>query len=526
MIINFKELLKRHKTLLVTLAFFIFLQLIISTIFPYITKLIIDNVLVKQQLSQLAWIVGLTILLVFVQIPINIAVSFFSSKWTQMIIYDLRQKMGEIFLSSKKTLTDNGLFINTVTADCELIGNQLLSITLGSVPNIFLTIMYLSMLIYLSFKLTIALLIIIPLFVLTAYLSSKKIFKLSQQLKRYQDKLLGFLNGYIRNKLLIDLYHLKTEEQEKFINITSQVRGSNIKTNTLISFFNNITSLLTAVLTLSTLFLGSVMVIHKELSIGSLVAYNSYISLLFSPLGQLLNIPTLLAQIKVSTQRIKETQFFVQENNKGAFKEMNLLPPQQLSVKNLIPFIKETPLFRTGISFSINKGELFRVCGANGSGKSIFLKCLINYHDNFKGKISQQSGNNSLYIPQENFLFEGSIKDNMIKGIKSYNESELQYFIKLLKFDLPLEQDVTPFIMNLSSGQLQKIKLIRALLYHPDILLLDEIFSNIEDETIHSILNYIKRTNISTIFVYHGNFDDFLCEKEYQIINLNDFTIR
>lgn len=525
MIINFKELLNRHKTLLVILAFFIFLQLIISTIFPYITKLIIDNVLVKQQLSQLAWIVGLTILLVFVQIPINIAVSFFSSKWTQMIIYDLRQKMGELFLSSKKTLTDNGLFVNTITVDCELIGNQLLNITLGSFPNVFLTIMYLSMLIYLSFKLTIALLIIIPLFVLTAYLSSKKVFKLSQQLKRYQDKLLGFLNGYIRNKLLIDIYHLKPEEQDKFITVTSQVRSSNIKTNTLISFFNNITGLLTAVLSLSTLFLGSILVIHKELSLGSLIAYNSYVALLFSPLGKLLTLPTLLAQISVSTQRIKETKFFVQENSKGTFKQANLPHTQQLSVKNLIPFIKERPLFHRGISFSINTGEMYRIRGENGSGKSILLKCLINYHDNFKGTVLQQSGTNMIYIPQENFLFEGSIKTNLIKGIESYNENELQHLIKLSKFDLPLEQEVSPFIMNLSSGQLQKIKLIRSLLIHPDVLILDEVFSNLEDDIICSFLNYIKAENISTVFVYHGNFDSFLDETEYKTINISNFIM-
>jgi ABC-type bacteriocin/lantibiotic exporter with double-glycine peptidase domain len=279
----------------------------ISSTFPYITKFIIDDVLVKQQLQNLKEILLVTVLLVLSLIPINVAVGYFSSQWVQLSVYDLRQKIGEHFLSSKENSKDNGLFTNTIISDSDIIGNQLLSIVLNSVPNILLTVLYAFVLMSLNLKLMGMILLIIPLFLLMAFVTSRKIFSLSKDLQKYRDKLIGFLNSYVRNKLLIDLYELKEEEKEKFSSITQQVKQVNVKTNTILSFLNNITGLLTAVIPLSCLLVGSIMVVHHELSLGSLIAFNSYLALLFAPLGTLLNIPALFSEMKVSISRVEHS---------------------------------------------------------------------------------------------------------------------------------------------------------------------------------------------------------------------------
>jgi ABC-type multidrug transport system fused ATPase/permease subunit len=145
---------------------------------------------------------------------------------------------------------------------------------------------------------------------------------------------------------------------------------------------------------------------------------------------------------------------------------------------------------------------------------------LVYYHKNYTGTIAKETSKKIVYVPQENFLFDGTIKDNLIKGLSEHKEEKLNFFVRLMEFELPLTQKVSPFQMTLSSEQLQKVKIIRALLSKPDLLILDEVLSNLEDKVIIEFIKFIKRSNLTMLFIYHGNFDSFLSEEEYKQINL------
>ncbi|MBB5888187.1 ABC transporter ATP-binding protein [Lactovum miscens] len=519
--INYKNIFVKHKFLLFILGIFIFLQVVVSTVFPYITKFIIDNVLVSGHLQNLRTILIITMVLVVSLIPINVAISYFSSKWLQLIIFDFRQKIAERFLDSKENSKNNGLFINTIINDCEVIGNQLLSILLNSIPNILLIILYMVVLLSLDLKLTLLILLTIPVFVFVSYITSKKVFTLSKKLQEYRDRLIGFLNAYVRNKLLIDLYKLKDVEQKEFTNSVEQVKDVNIKTNTILSFLGNISGLLTVIIPLITLFFGSLLVVHHQLSLGSLVAFNSYSAMLFLPVGKLLDIPALFSQMKVSIARIESLNFSSETYSLGEYKFSTLKDKELLFVKNFIPYVEHKALFTKRLSFSLLEEDILRISGSNGVGKSILLKTLVGYHENFEGEIKKKPDSQIVYVPQENFLFDGTIKDNMIKGIESYETDQLLRLINTLSFELPLSQEVSSVTIALSSGQLQKIKLIRALLSKPNILILDEVLSNLEDSVVFNFISYIKEMKMTTIFIYHGNFDLFLNKTEYHSIDLN-----
>ena len=166
MTINLKKIFTQNKLLLFFILLFIFIQIIISSIYPYLTKLIIDHVLLKHQLEDLKKILLLTLALILIQLPINVGVSYLCAKWTQTIIYRLREQLGILFITHKENAQKNGLFINTLSNDCELIGNQLLTIILNSVPNILLIFLYVLILFQLNKKLTFWALLIIPLFLI------------------------------------------------------------------------------------------------------------------------------------------------------------------------------------------------------------------------------------------------------------------------------------------------------------------------------------------------------------------------
>lgn len=314
MSIRLKSMLLQHKITLFILSVLILFQMTLSTIFPYLTKFIIDDVLMKQNLSNLKRIFFFTIVIILLQIPINIGVSYYCSKWTQLVIYKLRQDISQIFISQKENANDNGLFVNTITNDCELIGNQLLSLLLNGVPNILLILLYMIVLFQLNIKLTIIALLVVPLYIIMSYITSKKVFVITKELQKYIDKLIEFLNSYVRNKLLIDLYNLKESERRNFEIVIGQVKDSNVKANTILSFFSNLSGLVSIISPLLILFIGSIMVIKNELSIGSLIAFNSYIALLFVPLGKLLNVLPIYSQMKVSIERVEQSNYFQKKN--------------------------------------------------------------------------------------------------------------------------------------------------------------------------------------------------------------------
>ena len=383
---------------------------------------------------------------------------------------------------------------------------------------------YLGILIQLNLLLTAITLIVIPLFLLIAYVTSKKVFILTKELQHYRDKLIEFLNSHVRNKLLIDLYNLKQQEQQEFSEVAIQVKNVNIKTNTILSFLNNLSSLIAITTPLLTLFIGSILVIHNELSLGSLIAFNSYTALLFSTFSKLLTIPPIYTQMKASIDRIEQAKFSELIYHKGNYLNQPLPDTQLIVVKDFVPFIENSPLLISEVNFVIRKGDLLQVTGKNGCGKSILLKCLINYHENFSGNIQVKPKLNITYIPQEHFLLEGTIQENLLKGLKIYDRHYMHFLIELFKFELPLNQEVTPFSLTLSSGQLQKIKLIRALLIKPDVLLLDEVFANLDHETTITLINYLKEINLTTIFVYHGDMTFLLSQTNYQVLDLAKYS--
>lgn len=519
---DIKSAIRNHKAILILLFGLVLVQVMISTIFPYITKYIIDDVLLKGKLTNFRPILIYTVFLIILQVPINIGVSYSSSKWVQMLIFDFRKEISKKFLSSKENSKENGLFINAIISDCEIIGNQLLTILLNGIPNVLLIILYSVALSNLSLKLTINVMFTIPLFLCISWLTSRKVYSLSNELQKYKDKLTEFLNLYVHNKLAIDLYGLRDKEENRFISVAEKVKNSNIKTNTIMASLSTISGVLTVVIPLIALFLGSVMVVNGELSLGSLIAFNSYTALLFSPWSKVLNIIPLFAQIKVSLKRIEQLKFssINAANTAGEYKILAQDSAIVLKCENLFPCINGEKLLKVPINISLSQGETLRMVGINGIGKSVLLKCLAQYNLDFFGSIWIKENRKVVYVPQNDFLFEGTVYSNLVMGLKEYDEIQLEKIARLLSFDVDFNKGVTPFRIEISTGQLQKIKIIRALLSNPDILILDETLANIDEASICRLVNYFKETNLTVIIVNHGSLDKFLQPSEYKILEL------
>ncbi|EOT44559.1 ATP-binding cassette domain-containing protein [Enterococcus columbae] len=260
------------------------------------------------------------------------------------------------------------------------------------------------------------------------------------------------------------------------------------------------------------------------MSIGTLITFNSYTTLIFSPLSKILTIPTNISQLNASIERIETNVLPTSFVHNGTFAKEKLEDDQIISIHNYLPFVENTALFTRPLSVCFKKGYIYRIIGRNGIGKSLFLQSIIQYYTNYSGNILVSKDSSISYVPQENFLFDGTIKDNLTKGLSNYDEQDLYNFMNLFNCKLKLNQEVHSYSLKLSSGELQKIKLIRALLSKPDIILLDEVFANMDQTTIQTLIDYLLANNLTTIFIYHGELSSEIDNLNFQIINLNKYT--
>ena len=522
--IKIKQIIKKSNVTLLILTLVILCQTLISAVFPYLTKFIIDDILIKQSVSELKKISILITMLIILYLSLNMLISYLCSKWTQDVIYNLRKEISQFYFNSVDNPQKNGLFINSILSDCELIGNQLLNILINGFPNILLVFMYITILFLLNQSLVIVIFISLPMFFLLSYISSKKIFVLSKMLQSQRDMLLEYLNAHTRNKLLIHIYNLIFEEEEQFNKKIKDFKKNTIYANTILSFLNTLSGLIATIIPLATLLIGSYFVINNSMTIGSLISFNSYTGLIFVPIGKLLTLPTAISQLKVSLDRIEENTLPITFSHNGTYRREGLDKNQIIVTHDYLPFVENTPLLKLPISLCIKYGDIYRIVGRNGIGKSLFLQSIVHYYTNYSGKIIVSENVSIAYVPQENFLFDGTVKENLTKGLKNYDENDLQLFLKIFDFKVDLFQEVNSYSLKLSSGELQKIKLIRALLGNPDVLLLDEVFANMDQATTKTLIEYLLEHKITTIYVYHGELANIIDTINHKILNLDKYV--
>ncbi|MDD4112793.1 MAG: peptidase domain-containing ABC transporter [Herbinix sp.] len=272
------------------------------------------------------------------------------------------------------------------------------------------------------------------------------------------------------------------------------------------------------------LWVGAYNVIKGNLTIGQLITFNSLLAYFLDPVKNLINLQPQMQTAIVAADRLGEILDLEPERTTAEDKKLN---PDTLQGDILYRNIT----FRYGtrrpvlehITMNIKHGQKVALVGESGSGKTTLVKLLLNLYSPEEGEILI-NGNNikdinleSLrekiaYIPQETFLFSGSIMDNLTLGlddvttedvIEASKKASAHDFINEmpLRYETRLEENGS----NLSGGQRQRLAITRAILKKPDVLILDEATSNLDSITERAIQEtideYVK--DMTTIIIAH-----------------------
>ncbi len=272
------------------------------------------------------------------------------------------------------------------------------------------------------------------------------------------------------------------------------------------------------------LWVGGVSVINGEMTIGALITFNSLLAYFLDPIKHLIDLQPQIQTAVVAADRLGEILELEAEKDESEYKKMT---PESLSgdieIKNLNFRYGTRKLVLENIDITIKNGQKVAFVGESGSGKTTLSKLLLNLYSAESGEILI-NGNNIkdinietlreriAYIPQETFLFSGSIFENLTLGLDNATMDDIIDASKMaqahdfinelpIRYQTRLEENGT----NLSGGQRQRLAIARAMLKKPDILILDEATSNLDaiteralDRTIHEFAG-----NMTTIFIAH-----------------------
>lgn len=384
--------------------------------------------------------------------------------------------------------------------------------------------------------------VVIPFYVVALWSFNKQFRKIHrkemEQAADLQSYLVESISGIETVKAFNGETEANLETESRFIKFIKSI----FKAVWMSNLQSSLQVVLTSISGIVILWVGGLQVIKGNISIGQLISFNALLAYFYDPIQQLISLQPQLQEAYVASDRLGEILDLDIEktNERNTIKKDNLVGKFEVKELDFRYGTREQVL--KNISFDIEPGETVAFVGESGSGKTTMAKLLLKYYLPEKGEIliddynikdiSYESLRSRIgYVPQDVFLFSGTIRENIAFGMNNVSMEEIidaakkakvHYFIN----ELPLRYEtlVGERGSNLSGGQKQRIAIARAILKDPDILILDEATSNLDTRTEQAIHNTIDDVSkgITTIIIAHRLSTIRSCDK---IIVLHDGEI-
>jgi len=319
--------------------------------------------------------------------------------------------------------------------------------------------------------------------------------------------------------------HVKEKETEEKFN--KEVEDYKDKQMTLVrtqAFFMPTILMLIGLSTLMTIYIGGVQSINGEINPGEIIQFVMFVNMLTWPFASVGWVTSLIQRAAASQTRINE--FLKEEPEIYSKSDTPFKFENSIEFKNVgLTFENSGVKALEGLNFEIKKGQTVGIIGRTGSGKSSLSYLLMRLIDPTKGEIKVDGikldevnldawREHLGYVPQEHFLFSDSIKNNIAFGVDADKVSD-ELVIQAAK-DAGIHENIMGFKdqydtilgergINLSGGQKQRVSIARALIKQPEILVLDDCLSAVDNETEEIILNSIKRNleNKTAVIISH-----------------------
>ena len=486
---------------------------IVAPIRPYLIQYTIDNFILADNANGLFTMVMIMFGLLAFQTIIQYYHTVLTNWLGQSAILDLRKLVFSHLLSLRLKYFDNtpiGTLVTRAVSDLETIADVFSEGLIVIIGDILQIVVIVGVMMYIDWRLTLISLATIPFLLIATYIFKERTKKAFQDVRIEVAKLNTFLQEHISGMRIIQLFVREKAEMEKFKNINRRHRIAHIKSVWYYSIFFPVVELMSATSIGLLVWYGSKEVLDGSLSLGVIVSFIMYINMLFRPIRELADKFNTLQMGMVSSERIfsvLDTQ--EQTPNHGTITDF---PVQGKITFDKVRFAyTEDHYVLKNISFELQAGKTLAIVGATGAGKSSIINLLNRFYEINEGEIRVDDIDIKKYelsflrskiatVLQDVFLFSDTIAENIRlkntdisidKIIEAAKEVGAHDFI----MNLPggYDYNVMERGATLSVGQAQLISFIRALVFNPSILVLDEATSSVDTESEMLIQSTIQK---------------------------------
>lgn len=519
---------------------------LISLALPYATRFLIDSVFVsysRQALNQITLVmIGLFIFQAVLGYGQNYLINFLG----QRVIADLRLAIQQHLLYLPLRFfaeSQVGEIVSRVTNDVTTLQVVLTQTPIALLRQVVTIIGGITLMALMNWQLTLLIFVIIPPIIFLAIFFGRRVERLSTLIQDRLASAVSALEESISGIRVVKSFTQERYEENRFKNRIEKTFKSTMDRTRLRAAFIPLVSLLGFAAVTIIMWVGGQFVLNQTLTPGELVAFLIYMIMVAVPLGEFAGVYTQIREAIGAASRIFEIMETSSEPVQA--EAARPLPPVKGKVvfQNVSFSYEPDDLVLNDINLVVEPSEVIALVGPSGVGKTTMVNLIPRFFDPTEGTITidgyplNDVSLNSLrsqigLVPQETFLFGGTILDNIAYGDTGSTRDEIlsaakaAYAHDFIK-DLPegYETDVGERGVKLSAGQRQRIVIARALLKDPRILILDEATSALDSESEQMVQKALQilMKNRTTFVIAHRlstikNADRILVLKEGQIV--------
>ena len=524
--VKLMQFVKPYNKSFYLVMFFAVILSVITTVTPYLLKVVVDDYIIPKDYSGMTLIILLMIVALTVEVLLMFCFTYYSNWLGQKVIKDIRVKIFDKIINLKMSFFDKnsvGRLVTRAVNDIETIASIFSQGLFTIIADLFKMSVILLVMVIISFRLTIVVLLIFPFLIYATRLFQKAMKKAFELVRSEVANLNSFVQERISGIKIVQIFNREKVEEDKFNTINIKHRDAWLKTVWINSIFFPIAEISGSICVGLLVWYGGFNNANGiDISIGTLFLFITMSGLLFRPLRQIADRFNTLQMGMVAVDRI----FSIFENDSiinetGDIDKANF--KGKIDFRNVrFSYISNIEVLK-GISFSVKPGETLAIVGPTGSGKTTIINLISRLYDLNSGQINIDDRSINEYklnclrsnigvILQDVFLFADTIQNNVTLFDENISKDEVINSAKELgihEFIMSLPENYEFNVQErgntLSAGQKQLIAFMRVLIKNPDILILDEATSSIDSYSEDLIKNATKKItkNKTSIIIAH-----------------------
>jgi subfamily B ATP-binding cassette protein MsbA len=503
-------------------AGFILINALMAFPMPLVSRFVIDDVILGKQLSLLPWVLLLMAAIALFSRAMGLFQNWFFLRYSQELTLDIQKQVLEHSFSLPKSFFDKnqtGYLLARMTGDIGGVTWFLSGSLVGILTNVLYFIGGIVLLFWLEWRLALAALAAVPVFLIVLRRFSNRMHALNHAGNEENARYMSRFQETLSSIPLVKAFAAEEKAVGGIMNGLRQVFRLSAERSVVSSVTGLALSSTPSLVNFAVFALGAYWVITGQWTLGSLFAFQAYLGYVFSPAQSLTSTGLQMQNIRASLERLTALLDVVPEENAEKGEKVEALEGG-IEFRNVsFEYDPKYPVL-SEVSFRVSPGEHIAVVGPSGVGKTTLLSLLLRFYNPTRGEIlydGKPAANYDVrslrqrigYVSQSPILLSGTTMENLRYGNAEATEKEIIHAARVAgihEFIMGLpggyESEVGEKGVNLSDGQKQRLAIARALVKDPDILVLDEPTAALDGITEKTLLETLPaETRGKTLFI-------------------------